>query len=237
MRHAARSPGFAFLVRAAALAAIATCALACTASDADSADDEDNASATSGESAFTGAIPSLVRTRQPAGTPASWPQPPSTGIVEQNGYCGATAAANLLSWYGREVSPATAIDQGCWSYVGTRPETVEAFLDHHHADLGCSYEKLPATADALGWLRGTLTAGKPVVVEFMTGELNAHWVTIVGVQGTGYDPKIVLMSWGRYYTTQWSLFEGAWRHAWGGAYPHVTCSAASPRAGALHVDK
>jgi hypothetical protein len=218
------------------LAAVATSAGACGASDADPSSEEESAGASS-EAAFTGVIPSLGRAKPPADMPASWDQPDSTGVLGQNGYCGATAAANLLRWYGREVSPADAIENGCWSYVGTRPETIGAYFANHQPDLGCRYEKLPETADALGYLRTTLAAGKPVIVEFMTGALNAHWVTVVGVYGKGADPKLVVMSWGHYYMTQWSLFEGAWRHAWGGAFPHVACDAVSTLAHALYINK
>lgn len=242
MHHVPRpnriAPLLAHASRALAVALLTTCAAACAATDEPAADDDEGATGTSSsEAAFTGAIPSLTRTKRPASTPASWVQPASTGAFGQNGYCGATAAANLLRWYGREVSPSDTIRDGCWSYVGTRAQTLAAYFTNHQADLGCRYETLDYEANALAHLRATLASGRPVVLEFMTGALNAHWVTVIGVQGSGDDPQIVVMSWGDYYTARWSTLDHAWRNAWGGYYPHVVCNAVSPGAQALHVDK
>jgi hypothetical protein len=60
--------------------------------------------------AYSGTIATLVDTPAPRGAPSSWSQPDSEGIVGQNGYCGATAASNLLGWYNLRVSPREAID-------------------------------------------------------------------------------------------------------------------------------
>lgn len=131
------------------------------------------------------------------------------------------------------MSPPDAIARGCRSYVGT----LGAFVERDQPDLGCRYEKLPIGSDALPWGRSTLAHGKPIVVEFMTGSLNAHWVTIVSELGKGADPKLIFTSWGRYYEARWSVFDDAWRDAWGGPYPHVTCTAASPFARVMRVDQ
>jgi len=189
------------------------------------------------ESAYSGPIPDMVGISAPADAVASWAQPDSEGTFDQYGYCGATAASNLLRWYGKEVSPSSAIDDGCWSYIGTRAPTLAAYLKRHHSELGCSYETLGFYDDGLATLRQSLEAGRPVIVQFMTGSLNAHWVTVIGVQGAGDDPQIVVMSWAGFYTLQWSRLQDAWRRAWGGYYPHIVCDSVSPLATAIHVDR
>ncbi|MBX3231761.1 MAG: hypothetical protein KIT84_42720 [Labilithrix sp.] len=189
------------------------------------------------ESAYFGTIPDMVPISAPAGAVASWAQPDSEGAFDQYGYCGATAASNLLRWYGKEVAPRRAIDDGCWSYVGTTPSTLAAYLRDKHSELDCSYRTLDFYADGLATLRRSLEAGRPVIIQFMTGSLNAHWVTAIGVRGAGDDPEIVVMSWAGFYTLQWSRLQDAWRRAWGGYYPHVICDAVSPLAAALHVDR
>ncbi len=189
------------------------------------------------EEAYTGRLAEMVRIGSSyPGAPRSWEQPPSEGIFGQNGYCGATAAANLLSWYGKNVSPRNAIDDGCWSYIGTRPITLARYLQNHHASLGCSLGRMSWNADALTGVRNSLREGRPLVVVFMTGRLEAHWVTIMGVRGRGDDPKLVVMSWGGFYTVQWSDFREAWRAGYSGPYPYIQCTKQSPLASNLRVD-
>lgn len=189
------------------------------------------------ESAYSGPIPDMVSISAPPDAVGSWHQPDSEGTFDQYGYCGATAAANLLRWYDKEVSPQTAIDDGCWSWIGTTASDLGEYFEENHSELGCSYKTLDFYADSLATLRDSLSAGKPVIIQFMTGSLNAHWVTAIGVQGAGADPKIVVMSWGGFYTLQWSKLQDAWRRAWGGYYPYIICDAVSPKASALHVDR
>ena len=194
---------------------------------------EDEPIGESAESAYSGRLATLTQINRPSGVVDSWSQPDSEGILGQNGYCGATAASNLLRWYGRDVSPRQAIDGGCWSYIGTRAPTLANYLREKQPDLGCWYGTMSWDADALTNLRTALAGGRPVVIQFMTGALNAHWVTVIGVRGAGADPTIVVMSWGGYYTTQWSDLQNAWRRAWGGYYPYVMCQGVSGHARAL----
>jgi len=198
--------------------------------------EEEEEEVSSGEEAYTGRLAELTYIGSSyAGAPRSWEQPDSEGIFGQYGYCGATAAANMVGWYGKSVSPRNAIDNGCWSYIGTRPVTLAKYLRTHHADLGCALGKMTWDADALTGVRNSLRVGKPLVVVFMTGGLNAHWVTIIGVQGAGDDPKLVVMSWGGFYTVQWSDFKDAWRSGYSGPYPYIQCKQ-SPLASNLRVD-
>lgn len=203
---------------------------ACATTTDDTSDPVDDTS-----SAYTGPIPDMIGTTAPADAVASWNQPDSEGYFDQYGYCGATAAANLLRWYGSETSPRDAIDNGCWSYIGTRAPTLAAYLKKAHPELGCQYKTLGFYDDAFATLRHALESGHPVVLEFMTGKLNAHWVTAIGIQSADHDPKIVVMSWGGYYTLEWSKLQDAWRRAWGGYYPYIACDATIANASALHV--
>lgn len=183
--------------------------------------------------AFTGRIPEMVETTAPRGAPRSWQQPDSEGLFGRFGYCGATAAANLLGWYRQNVSPRQAIDGGCWSNIGTLPSSIANYLSTSFPDLGCAAGTLPYEADSLASLRNAVGRGHPVLIEFMTGGLDAHWVTVIGFQGAGNNPKVVVMSWGGFYTIQWDALQDAWRHAWGGYYPYIICRAVSPMRSAL----
>jgi hypothetical protein len=180
-----------------------------------------------------GTYPALEAIDRPSGAPPPWDQPPSEGTFGQYGYCGATAAANLLLWYGRTVSPTRAIEDGCWSAIGTFPGDMAAYLKKHHASLDCYYQWMWPWSDALAGLRNALAVGRPVIVEFMTDTFNAHWVTVTGIRGGGDDPDVIVMSWGRYHKIRWSTLKSAWRNAYGGPYPYVMCNASSPRADAL----
>jgi hypothetical protein len=180
------------------------------------------------EAAYTGRIPEMTEIDRPPGAPDSWDQPDSEGWFNQYGYCGATAASNLLRVYGREVAPRTAIDDGAWSWIGTRPATLAAYLRRHHADLACALRTAPSAEAALSTLRERTATGTPVIVLFMTGRMNAHWVTVLGVDGTGDRARVLAMSWGSYYAITWSDLADAWRAGYGGPYPHIVCA---PRGG------
>jgi hypothetical protein len=177
--------------------------------------------------------PVLEAVDRPAGAPFAWGQPASEGYFGQYGYCGATAAANLLRWYDREVSPESAIADGCWSAIGTFPSDMSAYLRKHHASLDCYYQAMWLTSDALAGLRDALAVGRPVIIMYMTDALNAHWVTVTGVHGTNDDPDIIVMSYGAYWKLRWSALKSAWRNAYGGPYPYVMCNASSPHAASL----
>jgi hypothetical protein len=215
---------------AAAFAVVLACLPACAVEDVDDPVE-------SSEAAYSGKLAVMSEISAPPDAVGSWAQPESEGIFGQNGYCGATAASNLLRWYGKEVSPRQAINDGCWSYIGTRPSTLAAYLQNKHAELGCSYRTFSWDADALGALRAAIAAGHPVLIEFMTGQLDAHWVTVIGLRGPDQDPQLVVMSWASFYTLQWSEVMDAWRNAWGGYYPHIYCDAVSTRPAALRVER
>jgi hypothetical protein len=216
-------------VRALAAILYASFIAACGASESELPEDDVEETT----EAYSGTIATLVDTPTPRGAPTSWAQPDSEGILGQNGYCGATAASNLLGWYNLRVSPREAIDGGCWSYIGTTASRLATYLRTTHPQLGCARGTLGFDDDALGALRGAIGSGHPVIVQFMTGSLNAHWVTVVGIRGAGSNPQLVVMTWGKFMTVRWADFQDSWRRAWGGYYPHVMCSAVSPRATAL----
>jgi hypothetical protein len=224
--------------RAFAVAALVTLAAsACTSADSTETEEEDQVEGNA--QAYSGVVPDMnVIGPSWNGAPASSAQPESEGVfgLENFGYCGATAASNLLRWYGKEVTPRKAIDDGCWSWIGTRPKQLAYYLQSKHPELGCSLGKMTWNADALAGVRNGLRGGRPIVIVFMTGALNAHWVTIVGVEGTGPDPKIIVASWGKYYWVQWSKLQPAWRGSYNGPYPFVMCRDQSPHAGKLKVE-
>ncbi len=190
------------------------------------------------DQAYSGPVPDLYGTSAPRNAPRSWPQPPSEGAFGKNGYCGATAAANTLAWYGRNVSPRQAIDDGCWSFIGTKPQHLAAYMQDKHADLGCSYQRFNRNGDALAYVKSILRSGRPLMIEYMVGGLNAHWVTVVGVRGQGRDTNLIVMSDGGYYTAKWETMNDAWKNGWGGPFPHVVCNAPvrGPRAQGLTVE-
>jgi hypothetical protein len=228
-----------FVARACAVASfsILVSNIGCSSSD-DAASSEDEAIEGSTQ-AYSGVVPDMNALEDEwNGAPKSWAQPESEGVfgLQNFGYCGATAAANLLRWYGREVTPRKAIDDGCWSWIGTRPKQLAYYLQSKHADLGCQLSRMTWDADALKGIRNGLRGGRPFAIVFMTGALNAHWVTVVGVEGEGRDPKIIVASWGRYYWLQWSKLQPAWRNSYNGPYPFIMCRDRSPHAGVIKVD-
>ena len=162
---------------------------------------------------------------RPPGAPESWPQPPSDGIFGQWGYCGATAAANLLRWYGREVSPKEAIAKGCWSYLaGTFPGTLRDCINAIAPNLDCSLGNARARAP-LDDLRAHLQDGHPVIVLYMTGVFEAHWVVVTGVEGDDSDANVIAMSDAHYISLRWSELGRAWGLAYDGPFPTITCQA------------
>jgi hypothetical protein len=170
---------------------------------------------------------------RPKGGPESWVQPPSDGYFGQWGYCGATAAANLFRWYGREVAPREAVDKGCWSYIaGTFPGTLRSCMNAIEPDLECALASASLT-DPLGTLRGELAGGHPVIILYMTGVVEAHWVVVTGIEGEGHDRKIVAMSDGRYIAMKWSQLAPAWGLAYDGPFPMISCQAKASSPG-LH---
>ncbi len=147
--------------------------------------------------AYSGTLATLVATTAPRGAPGPWAQPDSEGLVGQYGYCGATAAANLLAWYNLHVSHA-------------RRSTAAAGASSAPPPRGSARTWAPRTPSSVAReerCRGTRTPsvlfavrsppGRPVIVQFMTGALDAHWVTVVGIRGAGNSPDLVVMSWGK----------------------------------------
>lgn len=174
---------------------------------------------------------SLVFENSPERGPVrSWPQPRSEGLFDRNSYCGATAVANLLGWYDIEKSPRTAINEGCWSVVGTTPATMHDYLQREHGDLGCVLSFVPSDRDPLETLRSLLFSGRPPIILFGTGGGVLHWAVVSGVRnGDGGDPWIEFMSWGAYKRVRWSALEPRWRRPLGLHHPFLACNKTSPR--------
>lgn len=159
----------------------------------------------------------------PAGMPKPWDQPDSTGWFDERGKCGPTAVANVLKLYGINVSPDEADRDGVHWIVGSRGINVEGYFDAKFPNLHCSLEH---PEDGPAFLRSQIKSGHPVMVWFNTGGsfLSSHWVTAVGLQGTGASERVVVMSWGRYYTISMSKLDAAWRNVYLIRRPSVVCT-------------
>lgn len=159
---------------------------------------------------------------RPAGMPAAWVQPDSTGWLEERGKCGPTAVANTLRLYGIEVSPQEADRNGVHWWVGSRGINVEAYMQEKHPQLGCTLEH---PTDGKAFLRRELAAGHPVMVWYNAegSFLASHWVTVVGLRGQGADELAIVMSWGSYYTIPLDKLDAAWRNVYWIRRPSVVC--------------
>ncbi len=153
-----------------------------------------------------------------AGMPAVWDQPDSTGVFDERGKCGPTAVANLVRLYGIELSPEEADQEGVHWWIGTRGLSIRDWFEEKHPELGCTLEH---PTDGPAFLREHLANGQPVLVWFnMEGGLSSHWVTAVGVVGD----RVVVMSWGRYYTIPMAKLDAAWRNVYWIRRPSIVCA-------------
>lgn len=199
------------------------CACSATAAPADATDDgeiEATADALQSSPLTQG---EMVRFAAPAGLPTPWPQPDSTGLFDERGKCGPTAVSNLLRLYGTDLSPADADRSGVHWWIGTRGITIRDWLTEKHPRLGCTLEH---PHDGPGFLRDHLGRGQPVLLWFNTaGGYNSHWVTAVGITGAGAGERVVVMSWGRYYTIAMDKLDAAWRNVYWIRRPSIVCDA------------
>ena len=165
----------------------------------------------------------MVPIGKPAGMPDVWGQPDAEGFLDARGKCGPTAVANVLRLYGIEVSPPEADRDGAHWYVGARDVDLLDYMQGHHAQLGCGIEH-PANGGR--FLRDSLATGRPVMIVFMFGNgLQSHWVAAVGRRGKGADEKIIVMSWGQYYTIPMAKLLASWRNVYGTRNTTVVCDA------------
>jgi hypothetical protein len=199
-------------------------ALACTlvsACAAETTDDADSSEADLQSSPLGDS--DLVPYPHPGGMPNVWAQPDSSGFFEEGGKCGPTAVANLLRLYKIERSPTTLDAEGVHWVVGTRGITIRDWLDAHAPSLGCTLEH---PTDGPSFLHDHLAAGHPVLVWFnMQGGLASHWVTAVGIVASNTGPRVVVMSWGRYYSIDLAKLDAAWRNVYLIRRPSIVCAA------------
>lgn len=140
-----------------------------------------------------------------------------------DGKCGVTAAANLLKLYGKNHSPSDldTFDNRSWGPGMRADKLAEVTTDH--ADQTFLSLTIPPGVDALKVLRGLVNSGKPVAIQYLVYEelsTNAHWVVVTDIDNSK-DPKIRMMSWGKYIEMEWSVLKDQWERAWGGPYPYV----------------
>lgn len=166
----------------------------------------------------------MTKIKTPPGMPEPWDQPDSTGWLEERGKCGPTAVANTLRLYGIEVSPKDADRDGVHWVVGSRGINIEKYMHEKHPRLGCTLEH---PKDGPAFLRSELAAGHPVMVWYNTagGVLQSHWVTVVGIRGTGENERAIVMSWGGYYTIPMDKLDRAWRNVYWIRRPSIVCDA------------
>jgi hypothetical protein len=156
-----------------------------------------------------------------------WPQPPDEGWFGQYGYCGPTAVANLLRLHGIEKSPRTAIDQGCWSFIGTSPGVMVRYLQREHPSLDCDHRVVPGNANPLDVLRVLLDADHPPIILFGNGGLKSHWVVVTGVSVDKRGTWVEYMSEGDFVASRWTDLQPRWESVYGFRYPLIACAATS----------
>lgn len=143
----------------------------------------------------------------------SWDQPSSDGINGYYGYCGPTAAANLLmNTCGIRVSP-RQISETAFSWTpGTTPHNLVAALNEIE---GCGRWAVCHPSPHDGDVLGTLEKLMPVATLMdWDGALDLHWITVVDVRRTAGSCHLVYNHWGRQqrmecneFLTRWSLVE------------------------------
>jgi hypothetical protein len=166
----------------------------------------------------------MVRIAQPAGMPKPYEQPDSTGLFDERGKCGPTAVANMMRLYWVDLTPQQADARGVHWVIGTMGRQIESYLQREQPELGCTLEH---PTNGAAFLRSKLKTGNPVLVWFNTENLGSHWVTAVGVRGTGAAESVVVMSWGRYYAIGMAKLTEAWRNVYGITNPAVVCESST----------
>ena len=137
----------------------------------------------------------------------SWEQPPSEGIGGYYGYCGPTAAANLVTNIcGHRITPSTFAEESFGLGPGTHPNTLRDTLN----DLGrcgewevCQHD--PAEVDVFQELQKDL----PAAVMLNWSYRSMHWVTVMQVN---YSPlcEVVYNHWGGQATMDCDAFIERW---------------------------
>lgn len=164
----------------------------------------------------------MTKIPNPPGMMRPWDQPDSTGWFGERGKCGQTALANLVGLYGVQLSPQEAEARGVYSVIGTRGTPIRNYLRDNHPGFGCSIQH---PTDGPGYLRSHIRSGHPVLVWFNTaGFYTSHWVPAVGIVGSGADERVIVMSWGRYYSIPMNKLEEAWRNVYGMRRPSIVCT-------------
>ena len=137
----------------------------------------------------------------------SWEQPPSEGIGGYYGYCGPTAAANLVTNIcGHRVTPMKFAEESFGLGPGTHPQT----LSHALNELGCCgewsvCEHDPSRVDVFQELQKNLPAA--VMLNWTARSL--HWITVMQVN---YSPscEVIYNHWGGQATMDCNQFLERW---------------------------
>ena len=137
----------------------------------------------------------------------SWEQPPSKGIGGYYGYCGPTAAANLVTNVcGHRITPMTFADESFGLGPGASPNK----LSHALNELGCCGEWSvcqhdPEEVDVFEALQQSL----PAAVMLNWSSRSMHWVTVMKVE---YSPicRVIYNHWGDQATMGCNEFIERW---------------------------
>ena len=141
----------------------------------------------------------------------SWDQPSSDGVNGYYGYCGPTAASNLLANACGVMLPPRSLAEACFGIgPGTTPSALVGALNDIE---GCGHWVIDHANASENDPLETLHRRRPVAVLLdWQGALDLHWITLVDVVRTGGSCHVVYNHWGRQdrmdcneFVERWSL--------------------------------
>ena len=142
-------------------------------------------------------------------TTYSWDQPTSDGVNGYYGYCGPTAASNLMANVCGVMKAPRDVSDMCFSWTpGTTPgNLVYALNAVGHCGRWAVCQPSPQDADVLG----TVAEQLPVAALLdWDGSGTLHWITLVDINRTGGRCKVVFNHWGKQQRMGCNDFIGRW---------------------------
>lgn len=153
-----------------------------------------------------------VKHELPDGT-ISWTQPGDLSTHAYNGRCGETAAANVASMLGQEISPQDVARITSDVTPGTLPSTLYNYVRDHVP--GTWKKGVSSSSEAVKHLELLLHNGRhraandrsPIIALLQTQGRSLHWVTVVDVENR---QTVVINQYGRQDRMSLSSFVKAW---------------------------
>ena len=137
----------------------------------------------------------------------SWEQPPSEGVGGYYGYCGPTAAANLVTNIcGHRITPMRFADESFGVGPGTSPNA----LSHALNEIGCCGEWSVCKHNVLKVdVFQELQKNLPAAVMLNWSARSMHWITVMQVN---YTPRcqVIYNHWGGQATMECNEFLERW---------------------------